>query len=330
MATFLTTRRMAPELAARIDASVRGRARPNEGRAARSKALLVALARVAGVAIVIGVVLLVLGVRRSERRELERSRSALLESVRAARASVTERDLGAVGRVEAWLVRASEAYEGDFVADELRRPGAFSSVLARPSVYVRGPIAQFGSDREIAEAALASLKDSFLVCLLEPPAERTEKALLAKVRDSYSNGAESHSPNARRLRDAQIGLPFLLPPWGARVEAAKSEEDLAPLRELLEKAPIEGAKRALKASVLLFAMDEAGDADAKTPTELDGERPHWVRVGVVELDGAGKVLLRLRKRVDPSWVSQAKRPLYGGGIDGCALAFDVRAAAEAR
>jgi hypothetical protein len=39
-----------------------------------------------------------------------------------------------------------------------------------------------------------------------------------------------------------------------------------------------------------------------------------------------KVLLSLRRRVDPSWISVAARAEYASGIDSCALALDVHAA----
>ena len=67
-------------------------------------------------------------------------------------------------------------------------------------------------------------------------------------------------------------------------------------------------------------MDEPGEPGG--PTELDGERAHAVRIGIVAL-GPAKVLLRMRKRVDPSWISTAKRPEYASGLDGCKLALDV-------
>jgi hypothetical protein len=68
-------------------------------------------------------------------------------------------------------------------------------------------------------------------------------------------------------------------------------------------------------------MDEPGTSSGLS--ELDGERPHDVRVAFVDM-GAQKVVLRLRKHVDPAWISLEKRPRYAAGLDGCALALDVR------
>ncbi len=259
MATFLTTRRMAPELAARIEASIRGeRGAARDATKARWRPLLVSIARFGAVAAVVAIVCTVAFLRRRDREELERSRSALLDTLRVARAALTPKDEGAVARVESWLERSSSgAYEGDLVADELRPAGALNAVLARPAVYVRGTMAQLAAPPGIAEAAAASLKDPLLVCLLEPPASRAEKLLLPKVHEAFSNAAEQHSATVRRFRDAQVGMPYLQPAWEERVRRAKTPEELDDLRRELERAPTERATRAVKAELLVLAVDEA-------------------------------------------------------------------------
>jgi hypothetical protein len=196
-------------------------------------------------------------------------------------------------------------------------------MLARPAVYVRGPLSALASTQRIADAASSSMKDPLLVCLLDPPAARTEKALLAKVREVYGTALATtpQAPNVSRFAAAEAGLPFLLPPWAGRVRAAQDPEEIEKLDHELSRAPVEEAKRAVKADVLVAAMDEPGDGSG--PTELDGERAHFVRVGIVDL-AADKVLLRVRKHVEPSWISEAKRPQYAAGLDGCGLAMDVR------
>jgi hypothetical protein len=289
---------------------------------------LIALLRFGAIAAVIAIAGAIVSLRRRDERDFERARAALLAQVLAASAGVTPADEGAVARVESWLVRSSHGYEGDFIDAALRSPGALAAFLARPAVYVRGPIDELSEEAGIARAAVASLKDPLLVCLLEPPPSRVEKAVLAKVREAYAADAERHSPNVRRLREAQAGLPLLAPAWADQVRSAATPLDLDLLRASFEKTPVELAKRAAKAEILVFAIDEAGDADANTPTELDGERPHFVRVGLVDLVRE-QIVLRVRKGVDPSWISAAKRPLYAAGLDACALAFDVRAGCSA-
>ncbi len=322
MWTSLTNRRMAPELAARIEASVRGRSSV-AGRGVFAPRLVAVLR--------LGLLLLVAGLASSfvffkhrDRDELEQTRRALLDTVRAQGSSLTAEDRGAITRVESWLTRSSGPYEGDLVSSELRAPSALGTLLANPVLYIRGPIEAFTSPAGIAKASATSAKDALLLCLLEPPAPRTEKVLLGKVRAAYSGGApmELRTANVRRLHEAQAGLPLLLPPWEERVQSAQEPRELARLARELEKAPIENAKKAVRAGLLLFAMDEPDKGGG--PTELDGERAHEVRIGLVDM-AASRVLLRIRRPVDPGWISLASRAEYASGLDGCALALDVHA-----
>jgi hypothetical protein len=320
MATFLTTRKMDPALAARIEASVRGRDRKAAG--ATLPPRLVAVVRFA---VILAAVIMTCSfaiARRHERKEIDGTKAALLATVHGKAATLTAEDRGAVGRMESWLVRFSGPYEGDLVADELRSSGAFAALLARPSVYVRGPVAMFADPIKIAETAAASAKDSLLLCLLEPPASRLEKVMLPEVRIAYGRGVtlEEHTARVRRLHEAEVGLPFLHPRWSERVVNAEDPNELVRLRRDFEKAPIEAAKQAVRAGVLVFAMDEPGDGAG--PTELDGERAHAVRIGIVDL-AAARPLLRLRKLVDPTWISLAKKSELASGLDGCGLALDV-------
>jgi hypothetical protein len=320
MATFLTTRRMHPALAERVEASVRGK-RAKPGRR------LVAIVRFAVALLVVGVAAAFLLLRRQEKQGIEHERSAILAKVRAHSSTLTAEEKGSLAVVEAALVRFAGTYEGDFIATELCAPHALADVVARPAVYVRGPLAAFTNAKSIAAAAAASGKDALALCLLEPPASRAEKTVMAKVRESYG-GAEVKTSNMRRLHEEEVGLALLTPAWEERVNAARDARDLADLRKELERAPIERAKQAARASVLLVAMDEPSDVAG--PADLDGERAHPVRVGLIALPSA-KALFRLRRRVDPSAWSTAARAQYSSGLDACALALDIyEAAAQAR
>jgi len=134
-----------------------------------------------------------------------------------------------------------------------------------------------------------------------------------------------HSPRraesaAQRVDDARAGLPFLELAWRDGAASANDLHQVETLRGRFEKAPIARAKQALRAEVLIVAMDEASTSG---PTELDGERPHDVHVIVADLR-ASSVVVRVQKRVDPNWISTALRPQYARELDSCALAFDVR------
>src|SRR3954470_510852 len=111
MATFLTTSRMDPALAARIETSVRGRKRKPGGPLLSPR--LVALVRIGVVCLVAFVGYSVVGARRRDRQEIDKTRAALLDGVRAQAASLTPEERGAVVRADSWLVRFTGAYEGD-------------------------------------------------------------------------------------------------------------------------------------------------------------------------------------------------------------------------
>jgi hypothetical protein len=325
MPTSLTNSRMDPALAARVEASVTGR-RTAPGAAPRVRRMI-SLARLVLVLTAAFAIYSAVTTRQKARTELAQKRLELLEIVQMHAAGVSPTDRGAVTRAEAWLRRLSGAYEGDLVPSELRADGALTAVLARPAIYVRGPIDAFRSPEDIASAAAASAKDALLLCLMHPPAARTERVLLEKVRVAYAGGPsmEEQTANVRRLDEAIVGLPFLQPEWSERVRTVEDAAELARMKRELEHAPIARAKQAAAAKLLVVAIDERGDG--KGPTELDGERPHDVRIALVDL-AAAKILLRVRKPVDPSWISQAKRPTHASGLDDCALAFDVHADAR--
>jgi hypothetical protein len=321
MPTFLVTDKMSPELRARVQASVRGRrAAPGEKLRARSISLL----RLGALGLVIfGVWALVVAHERSQQR-LEQARSALLERFARESAGVSPTERALVERLRPWLDRARGAYDGDVIADELRGQGALARALSRPSVYLRAPLAGLQQDRGLTQVASQSFKDALVLCLLDPPASRTEKVLVGRARSSLAGGERMQvASHVERLIGALLALPLLTPEFRAQIAAAPSELELERLERQLERAPLKSARRAFKSELFLFAIDEPGGAGG--PTELDGERPHHVRVGLVDLT-AGKLLFYLRRHVDPSFISPAMRAEYAGAIDSCALGLDVHAA----
>jgi hypothetical protein len=319
--TFLSTPKMHPLLIARIERSVGASTkRAREKRVtARLRTSLLRLTIAVGVTALVSTALVA---RRRYQQEVSRARSALLDTVHVQNASLSADERSFMSRVEPWLSGLAASYEGDVVADELRPAKALDATLGRPSVYVRGPLAAFGTSAAIADTASASTRDSFLLCLLDPPASRVEKVVLSKVRALYGGGANV-AVHARRLHDAAGGLRQMLSPWEDRIDRAPELRDLDRIKGELGKVPVAEAKRAVQAEVLIAAMDEA---DETGPADLDGERPHQVRVAVIDLR-AGQVLLRARKRVDPNWLAANTRSTFASAVDGCALAFDVRAAA---
>lgn len=319
MPTSLVNARMNPALAARVTASVTGQKPSAMGRASSSIVRrLVAWGRV--VLVLALAVAGYVGVTTYQRvhRELDEKRTELLTAVANAQADVTAKDRGAIDRAIPLVNRLAGPYEGDVAAV----PG-LAGELTRPSMYLRGSIDTTRTKESVPGAAAASGKDALLLCLLDPPATRSEAAVLDKVRFVHAGGApvEERTANVRRMNDALVGLPLLSSQFDARVRAAEDVSELTKLRKELERVPLDRAKRALRSELLIVALDERGNGTG--PTELDGERPHDVRVAVVELE-SGRVLLRAKRHVDPSFIEVNKRPVYSTGADGCALGFDLR------
>jgi hypothetical protein len=322
MPTFLVTSKMSPALAARVAASVRG------GRAASpasQRRRLVSVARLGLAVALVGIVALVSHARRLSAEHLAASRASLLTALhdQFRSLSVSERGLGA--SVSAMIVRqATPQYAGDTIADPLKTEAGLREALAASTVYVRGAIAGFGNSASLTQSAFDSVKDAFPLCLLDPPDSHTEQALRAKARAANAGGkgheAMSH---IERLFPLLAVAPLLRSEWERAVSEAESEAELDRLEATFRKAPRDAALRAAKSTQLLLVLDEPGDGAG--PTELDGERPHDVRVVLVSLSEE-RLLLRLRRRVDPSSFSATTRAEYARGVDGCSLALRVRAA----
>src|SRR5689334_18679569 len=137
MPTFLTTRKMSPALAKRVEASVRN-ARAQGERSWPIKG-------VARIVVVLGLIVgfwMLVASQRRDARELEAARTTLLDEARAAAAPVTAADRQTVARVDTLLVRMASVYDGDLVTDEARGSGAIAALLARQTIYVRGPISR--------------------------------------------------------------------------------------------------------------------------------------------------------------------------------------------
>jgi hypothetical protein len=309
---------MSSELRARIEASVRGR-RVAPG--SRLRARSISLLRLFSFAVIsAAIALYVINTRRSQAR-FELARSSLVARARIESAALTARDRAIVSRVTPWLERAAGPAFSESVAPELAERG-LAAVLARPVVYVRLPLAGIHGSASLEQAAAQSFQDALVLCLFDPPTSRSEKLLVSRARRAYA-GRERTGAAAQvtRLYDAISGLPFLSREWERKLLAAGDERALGELERRFNRAPLAAAKRAAKAELFLFALDES---DGSGPIELDGERPHHVRVGLVDLESQ-RLLLAFRRYVDPSWVSAANRAEYASGIDSCSLALDAQA-----
>lgn len=324
--TFLVTRKMAPELAARVRASVRGRRVQTPH---RRGVRVVAWLRFGIAAVVLSVIAGVALVRRKANDELAAVRRALVDRVQQHGVQVGPDERRRVERARTWLVEAANGSREDYVAEELREKADLSALLARPTLYVRASVEGLRAPDGVDESAAASNKDAFVLCLNEPPRTRTEASLLGRTRTAYAGGSRMRAAtgHVERLYSGLVTLPLLQPAWQEQIRSSDSRLRLASLRRELDRMPFEAALRALDARQLLYVIDEPPDTPG--PAELDGERPHPVRVGLIDLD-ENRPWFRLRRRVDPGWLSEAARAEYARGIDSCALALEVREAILSR
>lgn len=318
MRTLLITRRMSPALAARVQESVSG-----QRSGVRRPSRLTPLLRLTTAACVLALLVLLVHGWRQRAAQLSSDRTELLTQLSTAQRSLGSDAAAQRLRVEAALVElAAEPPQPNLLPSELRSPEALSAALARPTLYLRGPLESLRRRDALAEVAHGSYPDAFVLCLLDPPERRTEKALRAKARAALTHSARSWA-HVERLEPLLKVLPLLEPAWRERVEKTSGRPELASLRRLFSAAPVAAAERAAKARQLLAVVDEPGDL--RTPAELDGERPHAVRIALTDLS-RGKVELAYRGAVDPGWLSAATRAEYASGIDSCSLALDLRQA----
>ncbi|MCA9642020.1 MAG: hypothetical protein KC492_15040, partial [Myxococcales bacterium] len=164
---------------------------------------------------------------------------------------------------------------------------------------------------------------AFLLCFLSPPKDRGQRTLLSRVRTAYA-GDERLGWDTRfaaSLNTAYQGLPYMQSEWLERVKRTSELRVLESLEREQARAPVPAALKALDSELLLAVFDEPGEAGATV--ELDGERPHSVRVSLIDLE-SDRVLLRRRSRVSPDWIPEATRIRYARGMDACALGFDIR------
>jgi hypothetical protein len=312
---------MSRALAARVQASVSGRRSSGVRLLARRSSSILRLVTVGTLVVLVLAVLLA---RQRNATRLATGRSELLVRIRDASSALTVAERGSLGLLEATLgVHASGAYLGDWIAGDVRADSALADRFRAPTVYLRGPLDGLSSPAEIARSAALSTKDALVLCLVDPPPARTEKSLRARARAAYGRGADVTSARAiERLEPMLQVLPLLGPDWERRVSSANTARALGEFQKIFERAPVQAALRAAKAQQILLAVDEPSDAPG--PTELDGERAHFVRVVLCDL--AGKLSFRVRRRVDPSWISASGRAEYASGIDSCALGLDIRRA----
>jgi hypothetical protein len=316
MATFLTTPAMHPALRARVERAVspRARARHHAAGMGLSGPFAAGGPRLSWMRIFPFALMAVLGALaytsyRAERRAVAAERASIQDALATQRARLPAGHEGFLATTDGWITEiARDDDPADRVNPLLR--GALDGWLRRPAAYVRLPLAQTRDAQAIDEAARASGKDAFLLCLLQPLPSGAERDLLAKVRGTYFGGAkvDEETASVRRLADAHVGLLALGPSFEGEVRAADDLPALRKLRRTLEGAPVAEAARASAAEVFIVVLDEGPTA----------------RVALVDLVHKS-VLLRLRRPLEAPGSSPAAT-VHREPLAACALALSARGA----
>lgn len=321
MATFLTTDRMSPALRARVERSVRGGRDPVLGRRA------FAFARLAIVASAVIAVIAFVSRARAQREKLETEvedrRARIFGQLATMREGLADADAAAIERAMPFIERATAGEPGpEVVAPSARGPLGVVSIMSRPITYLRGPIDGF-DESHLGETARGSDIDALAYCLLDPPATRREKEVRTRASavDYPTGDIREKTKHLHRFSDIVEGMPFFSRPFREIIQSTSDIRVLERQERALSLAPIEQAKAAAAAHVLMIAVDEPSDGTG--PTEIDGEAPHFVRLLIADLD-TDEVLVSVRRHVDPSWISQARRAVDARALDSCALAHDLR------
>ncbi|MFO0555350.1 MAG: hypothetical protein U0271_43640 [Polyangiaceae bacterium] len=320
MGTFLTTPKMSPELARRVEAAVRGR--PLAQRS-RIPPVLVTVLRVAAVAGLVALIIAFTTTRKKKRDELEGDRKRILDALHTRTDKLSDRDKELGARVEELLASRTGKYEGDLTSKELADPRALAALLAEPMVYVRGPIDAF-SNHDVRERGGGFVPRPVRPLFARPPAKRTEAELLQPARAALIGGDRTaRAAHVGRVHALLAAAPFLSPDWEKRVLSAESRGELGKLRAALTSSTLDEAVAVVRARGLLYVLDEPKEGSG--PTELDGACAHHARMGYIDLE-SGSERFRARAFVDPAWLSESTRIQYADAVNGCELALAAREA----
>lgn len=320
MPTFLVNRKMHPALRTRIERSVAGKTVVSQEERPAARALIRGLLITA----VVSLTGFLWFSYQAEKRELEEARTKLLETIHGTRRAVSAEDLSLQDRITTLLARESGEYLGDLTP--LPSNEWIEGKSSEIGVYIRLATGDARSPSDSAEKSLESSKDALLDCFLNPPESRDEKSLLARVRKVYG-GSNHERSSVFPASSVFLSLVFLGPTFETQVSSATSKRSLEKLGASFSEAHLTRLTPSLKARYLVAALDEPKPLG--TPSELDGAARHFVRLVVSDLRAA-RILFRIRKEVNPTWISEGARFRYALGLDGCRFGRDARLGEETR
>jgi hypothetical protein len=317
MPSLLVNERMDPALQKRVLTSLHSDARGRAGGENQRRGQLLVRLLVLGGVLILGLFLSV--TFRRSRAEFARAKVELSAQYRREVAPLDQKLRAHATLVDELLQRANTPYQGDLIDGRLQTDRGLAEVLDHPLIYVRGPLRGFQTQRDRRTATEESGPDALVRCLLVPPAQVNESALLRHLGQVYQ-------PRAFVGRFVNMGagyqaLEFLDSGFELEIEQSTHMKQLTSLAQRLRKQQLDRATELRDARLFMYVLDEPKAEGVAA--DFDGEAEHFLRVMLADLD-SGRALLRQRKQVDPQWISEKSRVAYSRELDSCRLALELR------
>jgi hypothetical protein len=320
MPTFLANSKMPQALRSRVESSVRGLRRGHGARVYTETRTALLRFGVAGLLVLVAVVVWRERVERAKR--ITDAKANLLQARAELRTTLTPNAYTLADRIRLALRRESNSYTGAFKSDELSRPEDWEALLRRSAIYARLPTDSANQPDRLESLLSESHPDAFVLCLKQPPEDRTEKTLMRRINAARTETNEV-LVNVRPAFDAVVTTQLLAETYDDQVTQANELESVLELQAMWDRARVEERLPAVFAEVLIALLDEPKLPD--TPVELDGATVHKVRVFIADLSrDQEKVLFRGSYDMNPNWVSERRRHQYAQALDSCRIAAEVR------
>jgi hypothetical protein len=263
-------------------------------------------------------------------RQLDAAKDKLLQKQRAVQATVGAEWAPLRDKIEKMTLDAATGYKGDFV-DSVATTLDFRS---QPGIYLRIRLAEARDAASLRKAAQASLKDSFVGCLLREPSE-------ARKAGDLDAGLFPDQP--WNLRQAYASTRILTDDWVREVKDSDDDLRLRVFEQQYDKAARDEIPLAVemikRAQFFLLVLDEDTDAardkaDGGPITEEALQLvPHDARVTLVSLK-SGNEVFRLRRAGQSTFYMAGDRAALDPGtldamqrnVNNCDLANKLTAA----
>jgi hypothetical protein len=220
---------------------------------------------------------------------------------------------------------------------------ALDRLVREHGLYLRAVQDEVHSSGAIHRATVVSRKDTFLGCLVDPPADSSHEAVhKAAIRHRWRVDLDRVAPHILEAELLDAGFRVASTSF---IEEVRRTTDATALRLLdHERAArtsqqLRRADEAARAQFLAIVIDElpTGLAEATGPAIVEAVRPslmdevlpvpHFVRVSIVDA-AKGDVLVRVRVHVDARDLAVPNALADAEEIHACQAALAVRAGAR--